>query len=183
MVFTKNDVATFFFWAGFHAQQSLTQASRLIFMETIVSGMDRQSERNYTAILLSTLLWMNIQMVCAVFEPLNTSMICVLSFLYSSWVSLHLNENFSFSTRQLCLFGWIFIFYCACNFEIKVDRNVWKYTEKYWNRTLEILWLQFNLGYTRQGSVLRLINFIIHYPDKCYLVVDHLPSRKLYFNV
>lgn len=111
-------------------------------------------------------------------------MCCVRTFEYEydmcTKFSLLFLVKFSFSTRQLYLFGWIFIFYCACNFEIKVDRNVWKYTEKYWNRTLEILWLQFNLGYTRQGSVLRLINFIIHYPDKCYLVVDHLPSRKLY---
>ena len=35
-----------FKWAGFHAQQSLTQASHLIFMKTVVSGMDRQSEGN-----------------------------------------------------------------------------------------------------------------------------------------
>lgn len=40
-----------------------------------------------------------------------------------------LQRKFQFSIRKLCLFGWIFIFYCVCNFEIKVDRNVWKYTE------------------------------------------------------
>ena len=48
VVFPKNDVATFLLngRTGFHAQQSLTQASHLIFMETVVSGMDRQSEGN-----------------------------------------------------------------------------------------------------------------------------------------
>lgn len=51
-------------------------------------------------------------MVCAMFEPLYTCMICVLSFLYSSRMSLLFNENFS-SRSVICVFSVEYLFSTA----------------------------------------------------------------------